>query len=134
MTETTPPPRIVVHTPAHVAAARAAAQEAGLRVIVQSPPDCARRAGAPWFAALTAGGGPEALPVLDCADAPGLALGALRAGAPAVRLDPGPAVAAVVEMAAALGALVDTAPAAPLLDLRGERDPAAACRRFLGLA
>lgn len=136
MTETAPLPRIVVHTPAHLAAALAAAREAGRRVIVQSPPDCPRRAGIPWFLALVADVGDDALPVLalpvlDCGDAPGLALAALREGAPAVRLAaPSPALA---DMAAQMGAVVDTAPADPLLDLRDVRDPAAACRRFLGL-
>lgn len=130
MTES-PLPRIVVHTPEHVSAALAAARAGRRRVILQSPPDCARRAGIPWFLALVAEAGDAALAVLDCGDAAGLALGALREGAPAVRVErPPPALA---EIAAALGREVDTAPAVPLLDLRDVRDPAEACRRFLGL-
>lgn len=123
-------PRLIVHCPAHVAAAEAL----GAPVIVQSPPDCPRRQGVPWFAALVAGTAPPVLPVLDCGDAPGLALAALRLGLPAVRLAPGPAVAAVVAVAADLGAVVDTGTPAAVLDLQGQADPAAACRRFLGLA
>ncbi|GAA0599926.1 hypothetical protein [Caenispirillum bisanense] len=123
-------PRLIVHTAAHVAAARAL----GVPVIVQSPPDCPRRQGVPWFAALVTSTAPPLLPVLDCGDAPGLALAALRLGLPAVRLEPGPAAAAVAAVAAELGAVVDTGAPAALLDLQGQADPAAACRRFLGLA
>lgn len=127
-------PRLIVHTPAHVAAATEAARAAGRRIILQSPPDCPRRAGVPWFLALVAGCGDGALPVLDCGCAPGLALAALRAGAPVVRLEAPVGAPGLLDIARQLGALVDTAPAPPLLDLRQEGDPAAACRRFLGLA
>lgn len=83
-------PRIIVHTPAHADAALAAATETARAIILQSPPRCARIQGAPWFRKLVEAARARqpqaiALAVVDCADAPGLALGALRDGAEAVR-------------------------------------------------
>lgn len=138
----TPPPnaqaRIIVHTPAHAVAALAAARKAGRAIILQSPRGCVRIQGAAWFRKLVEAARAqvpeaEALAVLDCADAPGLALAALRDGAEAVRLDPDvPARAAVADIAGQLGARLDEEPAAPVLDLLDVRDPEYACRRFLG--
>ncbi|EKV26498.1 Fructose/tagatose bisphosphate aldolase [Caenispirillum salinarum AK4] len=131
------PPRIIVHSPAHARAALAAAREAGRRVILQSPPRCALIQGAAWFhtlieAARAQEPGADALPVLDCGDAPGLALAALRDGAEAVRLEvTGSARTAVADIADQLGARLDEGPAAPVLDLLDAREPSEACRRFL---
>lgn len=132
-------PRIVIHAPEHADAALAAAAEAGRPVILQSPPACALVQGAAWFRTLTEAAlarrpDAEALPVLDCGDAPGLALAALRDGAPAVRLSGHPdAREAVADIAMQMGARFDTAPLSPRHDLLDSPDPHAACRRFLAL-
>ena len=68
--------------------------------------------GPAWFLAIVAAAraampGVPHKPVLDCADAPGQALAALRAGVPEVVLDPAcPAFAQVAAVAAALGARI----------------------------
>ncbi|WP_404378683.1 hypothetical protein [Caenispirillum salinarum] len=130
------PPRIIVHTPAHAQAALAAARAADRSVILQSPPRCALIQGAAWFRTLIEAAraqvpDADALAVLDCGDAPGLALTALRDGAEAVRLEAAdPARAAVADIADQLGVRLDEGPAAPVLDLLDARDPAEACRRF----
>ena len=76
-------------------------------------------AGAEWF--------------LDCGDEPGLALAALRAGVPEVRVDLwGDARARVAEIARQHGANVaDVAEGAPILDLADIEDPLTACREWL---
>lgn len=99
-----------------------------------APASRARRGSASWVEAARARQ-PQAiaLAVVDCADAPGLALGALRDGAEAVRLSgvDDRALSAVTDIAEQLGARVDDGPEKPLLDLMNEHDPLAACRRFL---
>ncbi len=56
--------------------------------------------------------------MLDCGDAPGFALAALRAGVRAIVLDPAcPAFPAVAGAAAEIGAALLTARPAPALDL-----------------
>ena len=84
--------------------------------------------GAAWFLALVAqareglGADPPRPPpphwaVLDCGNAPGFALSALRAGAPVLVLDPAvPAFSAVAAAAASVGAVV-WAERPPALDL-----------------
>lgn len=73
-----------------------------------SPPGAGRWLGPRLFLAMMEQAarlapGVAPLPVLDCRGAPGLALAALRAGVPAVVLEPGcPAFPAVAEAAAAL--------------------------------
>jgi len=114
---------VVVHTPRQ---ARAALDAAGPRgVVLLSAPGAAGGMGAAWFLALVAqasGGSGEAGPpphwaVLDCGDAPGFALAALRAGARWLVLDPGvPAFPAVAAAAAEIGAEVWPA-RPPALDL-----------------
>ena len=99
---------------AEAAVRKGAAQ--GASVILESPPGAARYWGAAYFLALV-NAAREAAPhvavdaVLDCGDAPGLAVEALRLGLPAVRVDgDARAVAAVADIAAQLGARVETAP------------------------
>lgn len=114
-------PAVVVHGPADVAAVLAAAGPRG--VVLLSTPGAAGSLGAAWFLAMVErgamvesgarAGGASAVPsrdacwfaVLDCGDAPGHALAALRAGARRLILDPGcPAFAAVAAAAAEVGA------------------------------
>jgi hypothetical protein len=110
-------PAVVVHTPAE---ARVALELAGSErgVLLLSAPAAAGNMGAAWFLALVAqavegldravgGKPPPHLAALDCGDAPGFALAALRAGARLLVLDPAaPAFPAVAAAAAEAGAEV----------------------------
>jgi hypothetical protein len=112
-------PAVVVHAPAEAALALALAGPAG--VVLLSAPGAAGSLGAAWFQAIIAASvaaspGVPHLAVLDCADAPGQALAAIRAGLRAVVLAPCPASAAVDAAAADCGAAVWTA-RPPALDL-----------------
>lgn len=112
-------PAVVVHAPAEAALALALAGPAG--VVLLSAPGAAGSLGAAWFQAIVAAAaaaspGVAHLAVLDCADAPGPALVAIRAGLRAVVLAPCPASAAVAAAAAGCGAAVWTA-RPPALDL-----------------
>ncbi|MCP5371668.1 MAG: hypothetical protein H6907_08030 [Hyphomicrobiales bacterium] len=73
--------------------------------------------------------------MLDCGGDAGYALGALRAGVAALRLDAPAAVRAkVAAIAAATGATVEPAgDPGPALDLDGVADPETACRDWLRL-
>ena len=116
-------PAVVAHTPRQ---ARAALEAAGPRgVALLSAPAAASNMGAAWFLALVAqarealegGALPPHWAVLDCGDAPGFALSALRAGARLLVLDPAaPAFPSVAAAAAELGAEV-WAERPPALDL-----------------
>ncbi|WP_135469305.1 hypothetical protein [Crenalkalicoccus roseus] len=114
-------PAVVVHDAAQAAAALALAGPGG--VLLLSAPGAAGSLGAAWFLALVrraaegAPGVPHAA-ALDCAEAPGHALAALREGARLVVLDPAcPAFPAVAAAAAEIGAAVLPA-RPPALDLR----------------
>lgn len=114
-----PGPVVVVHAPAEAALALALAGPAG--VVLLSAPGAAGSLGAAWFQAIVAAAaaatpGVPHLAVLDCADAPGQALAAIRAGLRAVVLAPCPAFAAVAGAAAECGAAVWAA-RPPALDL-----------------
>lgn len=130
-------PRIIVHTSNQAEAALAAAREAERQIILQSPARCACIQGAAWFRKLIETARAqvpdiEAHAVLDCADAPGLALAALRDGAEAVRLDPDlPAWSAIADIATQYGAWLDDGATPLALDLLDARDPLEACRQFL---
>ncbi|MBF0306060.1 MAG: hypothetical protein HQL41_10490, partial [Alphaproteobacteria bacterium] len=67
--------------------------------------------------------------VLDCADAPGAALAALRLGLRHLRIDAPPEMR---DRLTAMGALLDDQNEAPTLDLLDHPDPEAACRAWLG--
>ncbi|MBD0271149.1 MAG: hypothetical protein ICV73_04385 [Acetobacteraceae bacterium] len=127
-------PAVVVHTPAQ---ARAALETAGSGrgVLLLSAPAAAGSIGAAWFLALVAQAVPPSLgaagerPVpphwaaLDCGNAPGFALAALRAGVRVLVLDPSvPAFPAVAAAAGEVGGEVwpERPPALDLgrLDLR----------------
>lgn len=135
-------PRLVVHSLPQAVAALAAAAEADVPVSLESPPEGARSLGAPLFLAIAAAAAdrvPAAVfdAVLDCGEAPGLALAALRSGARNLRIasvgaGSAEAVARLSEIAAACGAQVLKAqPAEEALDLDGRDDPLAAARDFL---
>jgi hypothetical protein len=122
-------PAVTVHAAAQAAAALAVAGQGGAlgEVLLLSAPGAAGSLGAPWFHAMiaTAAAAQPGVPyraVLDCGDAPGQALAALRAGARLLILDPAcPGFAAVAAAAAEVGA--EVWPARPVsLDL-GRFDP-----------
>lgn len=104
------PPAVVVHGLADARAALALAGPAG--VVLLSAPGAAGNLGPAWFLAIVAAAraahpAVRCMAVLDCADAPGHALAAIRAGFAAVVLNPAcPAFAAVAWAAAACGATV----------------------------
>lgn len=131
-------PAVTVHGLMEADAALAAAGPAG--VLLLSAPGAAGFAGPDWFLALAAEAarrhpGVPCAAVLDCADAPGTALAALRAGARRIVLDGAcPAFGAVAAAAAETGASV--LPARPRnLDLAGldlrRRDDAARLAAWL---
>lgn len=99
-------PAVVVHGAADVARACAP----GLPLTLLSAPGAAIFAGPGWWLALARlararHGALITTDILDCADAPGLALAALRLGQRSLILDPAtPAFAAVAATAARLGA------------------------------
>ena len=128
---------VIVHDLAHARAALRAATALGCGVRLRSASGAAAYLGSGVFRAMieTIGGEFPNVPftaVLDCGDAPGLALGALRIGIPAVRLQASAEVLArVADIAGQLGGRVDHDDG-PALDLKDERDPEGACRRWLG--
>jgi len=134
-------PRLIVHNLAQAEAALRAAAECGTPVILESPPDAARYLGAPYFramieAARAAVPAAEWESVLDCGDAPGLALEAIRQGVRAVRLAAEADVfARVADIAAQSGVRIEIGPPpVGALDLGLDRDSGNAVRRFLAPA
>lgn len=130
---------------AALTAAAAPLNEQAVPLLLVSIPGAGLVLGAGWWRALqdamdAACPGTRPPLILDCADAAGRALEALAAGVRHVALDdaalaPGvwPRVAAI---ASAQGATLHPAVGTitgrePPLDLRGSRDPAAACRMWL---
>jgi len=136
MTDAAPLP-VTIHGPAHAQAALAAAAEAGRAVEVWSAPGAALYRGVYWLPALLAGAArrhPAArwTCVLDCGDAPGLAVAALSAGHRTVCLHdahPG-ALARLRAIADSRGARLLTARPA-MIDLAHCADPIAACRALM---
>lgn len=132
-----PATAIIIHDLEHARAALAAAAAFGRPVILVSAPGAACYAGAAWFlkvVALAAADHPEAEwdAVLDCADHPGHVLAALRQGAKAVRFGGPKRIAAkLVAIAQRDGARVETG-RLKAFDLRGEANPRAACRSWIG--
>jgi hypothetical protein len=134
------PPAVTVHGLAGATAALAAAGPRG--VLLLSAHGAGGFAGPAWFlgvVAQAAAAHPEVthLAALDCADAPGTALAALRAGVRLVVLDGAcPAFAAVRAAAAECGAQLLAARPASLdlatLDLR-QRDDLARLARWLAM-
>jgi len=127
---------VIIHSLADARAALAAARESGVPVSVISAPGGAAHAGAAWFDQVIRAAQaeiPEAKvnAILDCDDAPGFALGALRAGIKVIRFVGREDVTSrLADIAAACGARLVTEPV-ETLDLRGHKDPASACRAWL---
>ena len=115
------PPAVVVHGLAQARLAVAAGP-----VTLMSARGAAIYAGCGWWRALVTASGAGGPDILDCADAPGRAMEALRAGCRLLVLDPAlPATALVAARAAAIGAhiLTERPPALDLarLDLAAPR-------------
>lgn len=127
---------IIIHNLDHARAALAAAAAEGVPVTLRSAAGAAAYLGATVFRDMVDLARAEfprakAAAVLDCGGDAGLALGALRHGLAAVRLEAGEEVLAKVrDIAGQQGAVVDES-GAPALDLLNEPDPAAACRAWL---
>jgi hypothetical protein len=130
-----PPIRFVVHNLIQAEAALRAGNERHAAVILESPPGAARYWGPMYFMALIEAARasvPEAdwEAVLDCGEAPSLAIEALGRGVRAVRVTGNSAsVAAVSDIALQLGGRVEPAPRPEMLDLSQVRDPLEAARR-----
>lgn len=132
---------IIIHSLEHARAALAAAAEWQTPVTVLSAPGAAAYAGAAWFRKVVdqalaehrdmARG--QVTAVLDCGDAPGLALGALRQGIKAIRFTGSPENARkIAAIAGALGAvLCDDDLHKDALDLKDASDCLKACREWL---
>ena len=107
------PPAVVVHGLPHLGQAVAA----GRPVTLLSGPGAAVYAGCGWWRALMALGAAGNPDILDCGDAPGRAMEALRAGCRLLVLDPAvPAWSLVAARAASIGAEL-LAGRPPALDL-----------------
>ena len=127
---------IIVHHLGHAVAALGAAKALGVPVSLRSAPGAAaylvcRLLRDMNTAAIVEVPGVEARAVLDCGDASGHALNALRQGVRAVRLDAHADVRARVgDIAHQLGAALDE-DAAPALDLLNADDAGTASRQWL---
>ncbi len=98
------PPAVVVHGLAQARLAVGAGP-----VTLMSAPGAALYAGCGWWRAVVAASGTIGPDVLDCADAPGRAMEALRAGCRIIVLDPAvPALPLITARAAVMGAHVLT--------------------------
>lgn len=128
---------VVVHCLAHCTAALSAALQAGRAVVLLSPPEAAASLGIGYFTAMVAAAG-ERVPgasfeaVLDCGDAPGLALAALAAGVAVVRLSAGDdTLRRLDDIAGLLGARIERVWPADRLDLADSKDPLSAALAYL---
>jgi hypothetical protein len=125
-----------VHDLAQGRAAFAVAAELDVPVTIMSAPGAALSLGVGYFAALIATLRREypavaATAVLDCGDAPGLALAALRHGIEGVRVKaPRAALARIADIAAQSGGALVTG-RVRTLDLAGVEDAPSACRAWL---
>jgi hypothetical protein len=120
--------RVVVYSPEHVAAVKAAAVGLGFSPQLISPPGAGLSHGYPWFAHLIGG---EMEGLLDCADAPGAVLAALRQGAKRLRVRAsGEAMARLADIAAQYGALLEIPGEIPELDLLDVANPLARCQEW----
>ncbi len=128
---------IIVHGIAHARAAAAAAATLDVAVRIRSAPGAAAYGGAGWFLEIieiVRAEYPNARieASLDCADAPGYAMAALRRGAEMIRFRGTRAAGEkITQLVDAHGAVLDKSREAPL-DLSGIGDPEAACHGWLG--
>lgn len=127
---------VVVHDLAQARLTLAVAETLGVSVTLVSPPGAAASMGAGYFQAMVtrAGGDHPRVSfsaVLDCADAPGLVLAALRQGLLAIRFTGSKAVAAkLAEIATQQGATL-VCGAIESLDLLKTAEPEVALRAWL---
>jgi hypothetical protein len=127
---------IIIHGLDDAQTALRAAEDVGRPVLLISGPGGAGYGGAAWFDAVVRQARAEvpdadATALLDCGDAPGLVLGALRHGLKCVRFTGPPEIAAkLADIAAQHGAELVTGEVATL-DPRAAADARAACRAFL---
>ena len=127
------------HSLAQATAALRAAREHGVPVELWSAEGAAAYVGAGWFKAVVEMARLECssatfTPVLDCADLPGLALGAFRIGLQAICFTGPPKVAAkLADIARQEGRAVFRRRPARVLDLRSSVAPLAACRAWLAV-
>jgi hypothetical protein len=127
MTGSALPPAVMVHSLGQARLALAPARP----VTLLSAPGAGMYAGCLWWSALLAAAGWTGPALLDCADAPGRALEALKLGATGIVLDcPPPAFAVVAGIAADQGAML-LAAAPPALDL-AQRGAARRLAAWLG--
>lgn len=129
---------VVFHDLGQARAAARAARAAGARLVLHSPAGAIRVFGPMMFREMVDALRREfpRLPVdsvLDCGDAAGRALGAIRAGVDAVRVDADPAVRARLAGIAEAHAVRIVEEPLPALDLALVSDPDAACRAELAL-
>jgi hypothetical protein len=128
---------IVIHSLGGARASLEAAASLGARVTLASAPGAGTYAGPGWFKAVIEAAAAE-FPaaefsrVLDCGDAAGMVLAALRQDLPRVRFT-GPAATAerLADIAAQCNAVLERGPLEPALDLLDQRDPTSLCRAFL---
>ncbi len=127
---------LIVHNLAHARAALSAAETLGVPVVLISAAGAAAYAGAGYFLEFTTRAmaehpGVKARTVLDCGAEPGLALGALSAGCPAIRYT-GPRASRVkiADIAARSRARVDNS-RYRALDLLDVEDARTACHQWL---
>jgi hypothetical protein len=128
---------IVVHSLGDARAALEAATSLGVAVTLASAPGAGIYAGPGWFKAVIETARDE-FPstafssVLDCGDAPGMVLAALRQGLRRVRFTgPGATAARLADIAGQCDAVIERGPLEPALDLLDRSDPGALCRAFL---
>jgi hypothetical protein len=132
------PPAILIHGIGDLRAALEAASILGRALTVLSIPGAAGSAGPAWFHALIQAGRAEfphvhLTGVLDCADQPGHALAALRAGCRDLLLhDSVPAWPRVQAIAEASAARLYRS-RGPVFDPRFFREPIGACREWLAV-
>ena len=127
---------IIFHSLAHALAALGAARETGVDMSLVTAPGAARYAGPDHLKKIVdlalaefEGESPDVL--IDCGDDAGPAMSALRAGWKALAFSGEPALKRkIADMASQCGARLMDRPA-DALDLLDERDPDAACRRWL---
>lgn len=129
-------PHFIVHSLAQACAALQAADEGGQAIGLLSPPGAVHSLGTGYFLAMEQAAnrrfpGADCQTILDCGEAPGLALEALRAGAPAICLTASTEVLAKVDdIARQHGATLVAAPP-DAIDLGTAAAPLEAARRAL---
>jgi hypothetical protein len=127
---------IIIHSLDHARAALAAAAALDVPVIIASAPGAAAYLGPQWLsevAALAAAEHPDARVsvLLDCGDAPGHVLAALRQGIKRIRFTGRAAVAGKLAALAKRQGAELIRGRRKALDLLDSPDPAAACHRWL---